>query len=405
MINKYFDFLKEEYLQDIFRSSSGTDYKVYQLLYYAFDWDDNILKMPTEIILLDDQGLEIGMSTQDFAEFRDIIGKQTFSYQGKKIVGYAKDSFRYFRDEMDEDIFKKDVEKAIKNKLFAKSYDDFIECLITGSIFAIITARGHESAPMRKGIEFIINNLTTQQKTSMINHLKMFAHLFDEPMKSDETLIKEYLDKCEYIGVSSPSRGGKPDNPEKAKEEAFLNFVEKCNTYAKELEIKFNNEPETIKKGEKWRVIAKIGFSDDDAKNIKHMDDVVRELKNETYSNVKEFYMKDTGKQELKTNIYTKYEERVNVNKFIREFDNFLKKKTNSLTETSHQTPGLESSVLKFTQFGNMAAHLNPIGPDQRQDDGANAFKRATKYLSGMSKEVLKPKKIKRLKKKKKSSE
>lgn len=52
-----------------------------------------------------------------------------------------------------------------------------------------------------------------------------------------------------------------------------------------------------------------------------------------------------------------------------------------------------------------MTSHLNPVGPDQRQDDGANAFKRATKYLSGMSKEIIKPKKVKRLKKKKKSSE
>lgn len=50
-----------------------------------------------------------------------------------------------------------------------------------------------------------------------------------------------------------------------------------------------------------------------------------------------------------------------------------------------------------------MAAHLNPVGPDQRQDDGANAFRRATKYLSGMSKEIIKPKK-KRLKNKNKSS-
>jgi hypothetical protein len=58
--------------------------------------------------------------------------------------------------------------------------------------------------------------------------------------------------------------------------------------------------------------------------------------------------------------------------------------------------------VLKFTQFGNMAAHLNPAGPDQRQDDRANAFRRATNYLSGVSKEILKPKR--RIKRKKKSS-
>ena len=31
--------------------------------YYAFDWDDNIVYMPTEIILMDNVGDEVGMST------------------------------------------------------------------------------------------------------------------------------------------------------------------------------------------------------------------------------------------------------------------------------------------------------------------------------------------------------
>lgn len=330
MIKKYTDFLKEEYLQGSFKDSAGSEYKIYQLLYYAFDWDDNILKMPTEIVLKEKSGQEVGMSTEDFAKYRDIIGKEEFEYNGKNITGYANDSFRYFRDDADPNIFTKDVEKALNEKRFAKSYNDFIECLTTGSLFAIITARGHEPGPMRKGIEFMINRLTSAQKTSMIDHLKMYSHLFDEPIKSDDVLIKEYLDKCEYIGVSSPSRGGKPDNPEKAKEEAFLGFVEKCNSFAKELENKFNSDPETLKRGEKWKVIAKIGFSDDDAKNIKHMDDVVRELKNETYSNVKEFYMKDTGKEDLQTNIHKKYEEGESIptsESVVRKFDSFLKKK------------------------------------------------------------------------------
>jgi hypothetical protein len=65
--------------------------------------------------------------------------------------------------------------------------------------------------------------------------------------------------------------------------------------------------------------------------------------------------------------------------------------------ESSEQTPGMESSVLKFTQFGNMTGQLNPQGPDQRQDDYANQFKRQTKYLTKTSKEILgnrkKPKK------------
>jgi len=36
-----------------------------------------------------------------------------------------------------------------------------------------------------------------------------------------------------------------------------------------------------------------------------------------------------------------------------------------------------------------MTGHLYPEGPDQRQDDFANQFKRQTKYLAKTSKEIL----------------
>ena len=36
--------------------------------YYAFDWDDNIVHMPTKIVVKTEDGEEVGMSTDDFAE-------------------------------------------------------------------------------------------------------------------------------------------------------------------------------------------------------------------------------------------------------------------------------------------------------------------------------------------------
>ena len=64
--------------------------------YYAFDWDDNLMYMPTKIYLKDDKGNSVGMSTEDFAEYRTEIGKEPFEYEGHKIVGFADDPFRYF---------------------------------------------------------------------------------------------------------------------------------------------------------------------------------------------------------------------------------------------------------------------------------------------------------------------
>lgn len=401
MIKRYGEFLKEEYLEGDFQDASGSNFKVYELLFYAFDWDDNILKMPTEIFLVDINGEEVGMSTQDFAEYRTFIGKEEFDYNGKTIVGYAIDPFRYFRDEVDPEIFVKDVEKAVDNKMFAKSYDKFIECLTTGSLFAIITARGHESGPdnnsgpMRRGIEMMIQRLNSSQKSSMINHLKLFAHLYDQPITSEFDLISNYLDHCEFIGVSAPSRGGTPDNPELAKEVAFKNFVKKCDDIARDLEIKFNEDIETQKRGENWRVIAKVGFSDDDSKNYEHIDDVAKNLHNETYTNVKEFHIIYSGEEETK-NVYLKYDKpslKKDESK-INNFKGFVK-----VIETSHQTPGLENSVLPFTQFGNMSGRLNPSSAMNRQDDFYNQFRRQVDYLAKTSKEVTKD-----MKKRKKSS-
>ena len=49
--------------------------------YYSFDWDDNLMYMPTKIYLLNDKGNKVGMTTKDFAEFRDMVGKKLFKYR------------------------------------------------------------------------------------------------------------------------------------------------------------------------------------------------------------------------------------------------------------------------------------------------------------------------------------
>ncbi len=75
------------------------------LKYYAFDWDDNIVHMPTKIIVKDEDGDEVGMSTDDFAEHRHHIGKEPFEYKGKMIVGFGENPFKNFRTEGDKDFF------------------------------------------------------------------------------------------------------------------------------------------------------------------------------------------------------------------------------------------------------------------------------------------------------------
>jgi hypothetical protein len=89
--------------------------------YYAFDWDDNIVHMPTKIVLKTDLGDEVGMSTTDFAKYREKIGKGPFEYEGETIVGFADNAFRNFRTEGDKQ-FIIDAMKADKGPAFQRSH-------------------------------------------------------------------------------------------------------------------------------------------------------------------------------------------------------------------------------------------------------------------------------------------
>ena len=342
-----------------FNENKKEDY----LLYYALDFDDNILYMPTVIHmekLVDGEWTPTDVSTAQFAEVRGD------NENWRLLNNSAGDAFADFRDDgpAGADIFITDMKKAISQKKFGPSWNDFIECLTNGSLFAIITARGHESETMKRGIEWLIDNVLTQEQLyTMYNHLLKFAYFFkneDEFPRilkgkpSDNPLVQEYLNNCHFVGVSAPSRGGSPSNPEKAKEEALLEFKSKVNKFAERLGMD-----------------AKIGFSDDDLKNVKHIEDLVDNLQHEQFPNIKEIIVKGT-------------KDPLAITKKTRTF------------ETAHQTPGMESSVLKFTQFGNMTGHLYPQGPDQRQDDKANAVKRATNYFTKTSKDILGKKKKKK---------
>lgn len=368
MIKKFSRFIKE--------SSVSEDTNV--LLYYAFDWDDNILSMPTVIHLEKKDGdswIPVDVSTAEFALIRD--DKENY----RLLNGDPGAAYSDFRDNgpSGPGIFLEDTKKAIANNSFAPSWNDFIECLSNGAIFAIITARGHESETMRKGVEWIIDNvLTEQQLFSMYNHIAKFSYLYgtlgeDFPRLLKETpsqnkLIEKYLDSCHFVGVSAPSRGGSPSNPEKAKEDALMEFIHDVDSHISEL-IDLS--------GEKW--VAMIGFSDDDVKNEKHIVDLIKNLSHETFQNIIKIVVKGTKDAE-------------NITTTEREFPEIL-------SETSHQTPGLENSVLPFTQFGNMTGRLNPSSAMNRQDDFYNQFRRQVDYLSKTSKEVTKD-----MKKRKKSS-
>jgi hypothetical protein len=242
-----------------FKSEGTPDLK-----YYAFDWDDNIVHMPTKILVKDESGNEVGMSTDDFAEFRHQIGKEPFNYKGKTIVDYSDSPFRNFRTEGDKD-FLVDAMRAKKGPAF----DDFREAINNGSLFAIITARGHNPNTIKEAIyNYIIEGFNGIDKDELIKNLKKYRSFIGEDEMTDEELIKSYLELNKYHPVSFGDDKGAV-NPEEAKVSAMEDFVNYIKAMAavlnkkaflkKDISNKFN--PDNLS----------IGFSDDDPKNIEVM--------------------------------------------------------------------------------------------------------------------------------------
>ena len=268
-----------------FKSEGTPDLK-----YYAFDWDDNIVHMPTKILVKDESGNEVGMSTDDFAEFRHQIGKESFNYKGNTIVGYSDSPFRNFRTDGDKD-FLVDAMRAKQGPAF----DDFREAINNGSIFAIITARGHNPNTIKEAIyNYIIEGFNGIDKDELIKNLKKYRSFVGEDEMSDEELIKSYLELNKYHPVSFGDDQGAV-NPEEAKVEAMEAFVNYIKAMAavlnkkaflkKDISNKFN--PDNLS----------IGFSDDDPKNIEVMQ---KYFKNKPDNIVKTYSTAGGVKQEVK---------------------------------------------------------------------------------------------------------
>ena len=240
------------------------DEKTPELKYYAFDWDDNIVHMPTKILVKDDEGNEVGMSTEDFAEHRHDIGKKDFDYNGHTIVGYSSDPFKNFRKDGDK--------QFLIDAMSAKpgpAWSDFVEAINNGSIFAIITARGHTPNILKEAIyNYIINDYNGIDKDELLKNLRKYRSFADEENLSDDELIRAYLALNKYHPVSFGNEESAA-SPEELKVMAMDDFVDYIKSMAAIL-----NKKAFLKKdvGNKF-VPSKpvIGFSDDDPRNVEVM--------------------------------------------------------------------------------------------------------------------------------------
>tara|TARA_R100001460_G_scaffold31582_2_gene62203 strand:- start:394 stop:1212 length:819 start_codon:yes stop_codon:yes gene_type:complete len=238
---------------------------------YSFDWDDNILFMPTKIYLekkVGDGWIPVLVGTEEFREIRNRVGKD---------YRYEKDDLYYaFKDFRDYDAFIRDTKEALRKKSFGPSFDKFKEALLYGNDFSIITARGNPPKAIKDGIKVIIDTLfTEEQKEKMLSNLH-------------GTSIEQYLNLQDYYPVTSDEFVEEFDtdvsvtNPEVGKMIALKTFVDRVVSAVKEM--KDNPEYNGMS----------IGFSDDDLGNIESAEKYIEEKLKKLYPDVK-FLVYDTS--------------------------------------------------------------------------------------------------------------
>lgn len=267
------------------------------LKYYIFDWDDNILRMPTYIHL--ERRLRDGswvphlVSTALFS----VIRNDTVNYRPPG--GDWEKAFVEFRDpaERTESKFLADARTAIDRLLGGvekqpPSFNTFRKILREGRIFAIVTARGHDPATLRKGVEMFIDRiLTDAEKAQMVRSLRGWIVCYEgaeaNAALTDEQVVDNYLSMNRYHAVTNPAfiaavkAQGTPgaERSETRKQFAILDFLDWLFRMIERIDA---------------RKPISVGFSDDDPGNVAAVADFIRHHLAERFPSVK-FVVYDTS--------------------------------------------------------------------------------------------------------------
>lgn len=284
-------------------SVSSRDFK-----YYIFDWDDNILHMPTKIKLehRDDDGQwrMVEVSTATYT----IVRNDREHYRAPSNGGWAT-AFENFEDRPGCNNFIEDtiiaLEKIAHGERPGPSYNALKKTLREGRLFAIVTARGHSPSTIEKAVRvFIRYALTEEERIEMMSNLRGYRKwidgIGDDEFGTDAEELDYYLNMCRYSAVtydgflnrmaSDPIYREKlacvpnASHPELAKEFAIRDFVEHIFHMLR-------------RSGRLDRAVS-IGFSDDDVGNVKSVSSYIRSELSRRFDGIK-FVVYDTSDRTL----------------------------------------------------------------------------------------------------------
>jgi hypothetical protein len=253
--------------------------------YHCFDWDDNLLFMPTNIILFHkDTSEEIEISTGDFAKLRSFIatdhkfyleeGKVTTkktqdirNFKNYVVIGDDTDSvinsFREFRD-CEQRYFLTHLKEALKVSSFGPEWAKFIEATNKYSVAKrvyIITARGHMAQTIYEGIKFL----------------------------KEQGIIKNIIPRKNIFPVSNGKHNMKNSSTQDIKYKILKDIFSEANQVAKKEDIHHT-----------------VYFSDDDFHTFSHLKDKLCSLRNNTnYWKHIHIKLRFTGKKRIGSKMVT----------------------------------------------------------------------------------------------------
>ncbi len=245
--------------------------------YYIFDWDDNILHMPTKIRLehkeADGTWKPVEVSTAMFA----IVRTDTENYRAPSDGGWDA-AFKYFADAPDANYFLCDTIEALERIEHGEkpgpSYRALKKTLREGRLFAIVTARGHSAKTLELAVRvFIKYALTDREREEMMSNLRGYRKHFDhvEKFGTDAEELDYYLSMCHYSGVMDSRFFERvkhdPVYLERIRENPTARFPELAKEYA--IRDFVEHIFHTLKRNGVTDKPVSIGFSDDDTNNVR----------------------------------------------------------------------------------------------------------------------------------------
>jgi len=282
--------------------------------YYIFDWDDNILHMPTKIRMerLEPDGTwrPVEVSTATFA----LVRADVAHYRAPG--GDWAEAFRNFEDPpaggegaASPNLFLEDtvaaLEKVEHGAKPGPSYQALKKTLREGRLFAIVTARGHSPETLKKAVRiFIRYALTEDDRAEMMSNLRGYRRWIDGvgdgEFGTDAEELDYYLGLCRYSAVTNAGFRARMANdpiyreklavastaarPELAKEFAIRDFVEHV----------FH----MLRRSGRLDRSVSIGFSDDDVGNVKTVSRFIRGELSKRFDGFK-FVVYDTSDRTL----------------------------------------------------------------------------------------------------------